>query len=62
LIRQPVHCIYTLGMALTIQGSKHVLLGEKDLSYGPGQSLLTTIDLPSRTTSHVPLRPTPIWE
>lgn len=43
---QPVHCIYTLGMAATVQGSKHVLLGEKDLSYGPGQSLLTTIDLP----------------
>jgi hypothetical protein len=43
---QPVHCIYTLGMAVTVQGSKHVLLGEKDLSYGPGQSLLTTIDLP----------------
>jgi AraC-like DNA-binding protein len=33
-------------MAVTVQGSKHVLLGEKDLSYGPGQSLLTTIDLP----------------
>jgi hypothetical protein len=33
-------------MALTVQGSKHVLFGEKDLSYGPGQSLLTTIDLP----------------
>jgi AraC-like DNA-binding protein len=43
---QPVHCIYTLGMAVTVQGGKHVLLGEKDLSYGPGQSLLTTIDLP----------------
>lgn len=43
---QPVHCIYTLGMAVTVQGSKHVLLGEKELSYGPGQSLLTTIDLP----------------
>ena len=43
---QVVHCIYTLGMALTVQGSKHVLLGEKELSYGPGQSLLTTIDLP----------------
>jgi AraC-like DNA-binding protein len=33
-------------MAVTVQGSKHVLLGDKDLSYGPGQSLLTTIDLP----------------
>jgi AraC-like DNA-binding protein len=43
---QPVHCIYTLGMALTVQGSKHVLLGDKDFSYGPGQSLLTTVDLP----------------
>lgn len=43
---QPVHCIYTLGMAVTVQGSKHVLLGDTDLSYGPGQSLLTTIDLP----------------
>ena len=43
---QPVHCIYTLGMALTVQGGKHVLLGDKDLSYGPGQSLLTTVDLP----------------
>jgi len=43
---QPVHCIYTLGMALTIQGTKHVLIGNKDLAYGPGQSLLTAIDLP----------------
>lgn len=43
---QPVHCVYTLGMAVTVQGSKHVLLGERDLSYGPGQSLLTAIDLP----------------
>lgn len=43
---QVVHCIYTLGMALTVQGGKHVLLGENELSYGPGQSLLTTIDLP----------------
>jgi hypothetical protein len=43
---QPVHCFYTLGMAVTVQGSKHVLLGDKDLSYGPGQSLLTTVDLP----------------
>ena len=33
---QPVHCFYTLGMAVTVQGSKHVLLGDKDLSYGPG--------------------------
>lgn len=43
---QVVHCIYSLGMAVTLQGAKHVLLGDKPLSYGPGQSLLTTIDLP----------------
>lgn len=43
---QPVHCIYTLGMAVTVQGSKHVRIGERELSYGPGQSLLTAIDLP----------------
>jgi AraC-like DNA-binding protein len=43
---QVVRCIYTLGMAVTLQGGKHVLLGDKELSYGPGQSLLTTIDLP----------------
>lgn len=43
---QVVHCIYTLGVAVTLQGGKHVLLGERELSYGPGQSLLTTIDLP----------------
>lgn len=43
---QPVHCIYTVGIALTVQGSKHVLLGDNNLSYGPGQSLLTAIDLP----------------
>lgn len=41
-----MHCIYTLGLALTLQGGKEVLLGDKKLSYGPGQSLLVTIDLP----------------
>ncbi|MEZ5399570.1 MAG: AraC family transcriptional regulator [Bryobacteraceae bacterium] len=43
---QPVHCIYTLGLAVTVQGTKRVLLGERQHVYGPGQSLLTTIDLP----------------
>jgi len=43
---EPVHCVYTVGMALTLQGSKQVRLGDSDLSYGPGQSLLTAIDLP----------------
>jgi AraC-like DNA-binding protein len=43
---QVVHCIYMLGVAVTLQGGKHVLLGDRELSYGPGRSLLTTIDLP----------------
>jgi hypothetical protein len=33
-------------MSITLQGSKHVLIGDKQLSYGPGQSMLATIDLP----------------
>jgi AraC-like DNA-binding protein len=33
-------------MSITLQGSKHVLIGDKQLSYGPGQSMLAAIDLP----------------
>ena len=43
---EPVHCIYTLGLALTLQCAKDVLVGNKKFSYGSGQSLLATIDLP----------------
>ena len=43
---EPLHCIFPLGFALTTQGHKQVLLGEKVFSYGPGESMLTTIDLP----------------
>lgn len=43
---ESVYCIYTLGLAVTVQGGKDVLLGGRRLSYGPGQSLLVTIDLP----------------
>lgn len=54
-----VHCTYTMGLALTVQGSKDVLLGERRLSYGPGQSLLTTMDLPVsfRITRATPREP-----
>lgn len=56
---EPIHCIYTLGIAVTLQGAKDVLFGDKKLSYGPGQSLLATIDLPvsfhvTRATSRDP--------
>jgi len=42
----PVACIYGLGLAVVAQGSKQVTLGEQVIHYGPGQSLLTTVDLP----------------
>ncbi|UUZ76610.1 AraC family transcriptional regulator [Polaromonas sp. P1(28)-13] len=43
---EPVHCIYGLGLGITAQGGKQVTLGEQVIAYGPGQSLLTTVDLP----------------
>ena len=48
---EPLHCIYRLGLGVIAQGCKQVLLGEKVIDYGPGQSMLTTIDLP--VVSHV---------
>jgi AraC-like DNA-binding protein len=48
---EPLHCIYHLGLAVVAQGAKEVLLGEEVFNYGPGQSLLTTVDLP--VISHV---------
>jgi AraC-like DNA-binding protein len=48
---EPLHCIYNLGLGVVAQGDKQVLLGEESADYGPGQSMLTTIDLP--VVSHV---------
>lgn len=42
----PLPCIYPLGLALTSQGEKQVMLKDEVLGYVPGQSLLATIDLP----------------
>ena len=42
----PMPCIYGLGLALTVQGDKRVTLGDEVFNYGPGQSLITTVDLP----------------
>jgi AraC-like DNA-binding protein len=44
-------CIYNLGLGVVAQGDKQVLLGGEAIDYGPGQSMLTTIDLP--VVSHV---------
>ncbi len=48
---EPLHCIYHLGLGVVAQGGKQVILGSESLSYVPGQSMLTTIDLP--VVSHV---------
>lgn len=48
---EPLHCIYGLGLGVIAQGAKQVLLGSEVLDFGPGQSMLTTIDLP--VVSHV---------
>ena len=48
---EPLHCIYSLGLGVVAQGHKQVLLGGNVINYGPGQSMLTTIDLP--VISHV---------
>jgi len=48
---EPLHCIYNLGLGVVAQGGKQVMLGGESIDYGPGQSMLTTIDLP--VVSHV---------
>jgi AraC-like DNA-binding protein len=47
----PMPCVYGLSLALTVQGSKRATLGEEVFNYGPGQSLVTTVDLP--VTSYI---------
>jgi AraC-like DNA-binding protein len=42
----PMPCIYGLGLGITVQGGKRVTLGDELFDYGPGQSLITTVDLP----------------
>jgi len=41
-----MHCIYGLGLGVVARGRKQVMLGGEVMEYGPGQSMLTTIDLP----------------
>ena len=48
---EPLHCIFSLGLGVVAQGNKQVMLGEEVISYGPGQSMVTSIDLP--VISHV---------
>src|ERR1700684_3961751 len=43
---EAIPCIYGFGLGVVAQGDKRITLGEEVFDYGPGQSLLTTIDLP----------------
>jgi len=45
-VTNPMPCFYGLGLALTVQGAKRLTLGEEVFDYAPGQSLLTSMDLP----------------
>ena len=47
----PLHCIFNLGLGVVAQGHKQALMGSEVIEYGPGQSMLTTIELP--VVSHV---------
>src|SRR5471032_322898 len=42
----PMPSVYSLGLGITIQGAKRVMVGDQVFDYGAGQSLLTSIDLP----------------
>jgi AraC-like DNA-binding protein len=46
VISDPMPCIYGLGLGITVQGAKCVTLGDEVFNYGPGQSLVTSVDLP----------------
>lgn len=43
---QPLHCIFELGLGVLAQGEKQALVGEQVTTYRPGQSMLTSIELP----------------
>lgn len=45
-VTMPLHCIYGLGLGLTLQGGKQVMVGEEVLTYDPGESMVTSVDIP----------------
>lgn len=50
-VTAPMHCLYGLGIGLALQGCKQVMVGEEVLTYRPGESMVTSVDLP--VISHV---------
>jgi len=45
-VSDPMPCIYGLGLGIALQGDKCVTLGGEIYHYGPGQSLVTSVELP----------------
>ncbi|MFW0885230.1 AraC family transcriptional regulator [Pseudomonas sp. PICF6] len=50
-VTAPMHCIYGLGIGVTLQGRKQAMIGGEILTYAPGQSMVTSVDLP--VISHI---------
>lgn len=48
---QPTPCIYSFGLAITVQGDKQVVQRDHVFNFGAGQALMLTADLP--VVSHV---------
>ena len=42
----PMACVYELGLGISLQGAKRVVLGEHSYDYTDGQSLVTSVDVP----------------
>lgn len=42
----PMHCIYGLGIAVTLQGCQQVIVADEVLSCASGQSMVSSVDLP----------------
>jgi AraC-like DNA-binding protein len=45
-VTMPMHCVYGLGIGVTLQGRKQVMVGDEVMTHGPGQCVVTSVDLP----------------
>ena len=46
-VTEPMPIVYTMGLGITVQGSKRVVQGGQAFDHGPGQALLASTDLPA---------------
>ena len=45
--RKESNCFYVLSLALILQGTKHLLIGDNAYNYGTGSMLVTSVDMPT---------------